>query len=402
VLKSAGPNSSANTGHRNLIRGVTVAQTALTLALLVGAGLLIRTMVKLSEVKSGYETSRIVTMSVATMQNDWAAFHRLALQRVSALPGVEGAAFAWGVPLTGNDWQAIPVIEGQPVPAKLSDRTIFPVRAVTPGYFSLMHMSLLSGRDFRDTDTRDNPGVSIVNQAFVDRYFPGTSVLGRKLWWQDPGKEPSTEIIGVIENSRTDDLTRPAEPEIYSSLWQNSAFTKHLVVRSKGDPRSIMASIRGQLLGIDATVGVDKVQTMDQIRDNSLASRTFAMQLLAGFAVIASVLTLVGIYGVLSLSVANRRREIAIRAAVGAGRSQIRGLVFGEGVRLVGAGIIGGIVIALFLSRALRAFLYEVTPTDPATLVIAVTLFAAVAMAACWVPMRRAERVAPVEILRQE
>ncbi len=402
VLKSAGPNSSANTGHRNLIRAVTVAQTALTLALLVGAGLLIRTMMKLSEVKSGYETSRIVTMSVTAMGNDWAGFHQLALQRVSALPGVEGVAFAWGVPLTGNDWPAIPIVEGQPVPAKLSDRTILPVRAVTPGYFSLMRIGLLSGRDFRDTDTRDHPGVSIVNQAFVDRYFPGTNVLGRKLWWQDPGKEPSTEIIGVIENSRTDDLTRAAEPEIYSSFFQNQAFTKHLVVRSKDDPRAVMTSIRDQLRGIDPTVGVENMQTMDQIRDDSLASRTFAMQLLAGFAGIASILTLVGIYGVLSLSVANRRREIAIRAAVGAGRSQIRRLVFGEGARLVGAGIVAGVAIALLLSRALRAFLYEVTPTDPATLAVAVTLFAIVALAACWVPMRRAERVAPVEILRQE
>jgi putative ABC transport system permease protein len=278
---------------------------------------------------------------------------------------------------------------------------VFPLRSVTAGYFSIFHLDILEGRDFRDTDRPPNPRVAIVNKAFADRYFPGKSPLGRKIFPQALS-DPSVEIVGVVENGRTDDLTRQADPEVYTSLWQNTAFTKHLVVRSKGDPRSVMAAIQGQLRGIDPTVGVENLQTMDQIRADSLASRTFAMQLLAAFAGIASVLTLVGIYGVLSLSVANRRREIAIRAAIGAGRSQIRGLVFGEGARLVGAGIAGGIAMALLLSRALQAFLYEVTPTDPATLAVAVLLFSAVALAACWVPMRRAERVAPVEILRQE
>jgi len=292
-------------------------------------------------------------------------------------------------------------VEGQPAPTTASERTVFPIRAVTPGYFALLRLNILDGRDFRDTDNRDAPAVSIINQALADRYFSKISPIGKKLWTQGRQRPPS-EIIAVVANSRTDDLTQPAEPEIYASLWQNTAFSKHLVIRSTADPRSIMSSVRGELRAVDPTVAVENVKTLDQIRGDSLASRSFAMQLLTGFSVIGSVLTLVGIYGVLSLSVASRRRELAIRSAVGAGRNDIRNLVFGEGFRLIAGGIIAGVVAALLLSRVLRTFLFGVEPTDPATLIAVGVLFAIVALLACWVPTRRAVRVDPLEALRYE
>jgi len=206
----------------------------------------------------------------------------------------------------------------------------------------------------------------------------------------------------VVTNSRTDDLTKPAEPEVYLPLWQAQAFSKSLVVQTTADPRSVMAAVQRELRSVEPTVAIEHVETLDQIRGDSLASRTFAMQLLVGFALVGSVLTLVGIYGVLALSVASRRREIAIRAAVGAEQRHIRNLVFGEGVRLIAGGVVAGTVAALLLSRVLRSFLFGVGATDPVTFIAVGLLFGAVALLACWVPVRRAAAVNPIEALRYE
>jgi putative ABC transport system permease protein len=378
-----------------------MAQTALTLALLVGAGLLVRTMVNLANVQSGFETRRILTMSVTAVQGDWDDFHHRALERVSAIPSVEQAAFAWGVPLTGNNWPGSIEIEGQPAPAKASDRTAIPLRSVTEGYFNLLHLPIIEGRDIRSSDHRKAPSVAVVNKAFADRYFSGSGAVGKK-FWSNGRERPATEIVGVVANGRTADLTQIAEPEIYLSMWQASAFSKHLLVRTAGDPKAIMSSIQREIRGVLPTAAVENMKTLEDVRGDSLATRTFAMQLLAGFSIVGSVLTLVGIYGVLSLSVAARRRELAIRAAVGAERRDIRNLIFGEGFRLIASGIAAGLVAAILLSRVLRTFLFGVEPTDPLTLVGVAVLFAVVAMLACWAPTRRAASVDPLEALRYE
>jgi putative ABC transport system permease protein len=378
-----------------------MAQTALTLALLVGAGLLIRTMINLSKVQSGYNTGHILTMSVTAVQGDWSDFHVRALERVSALPGVQHAAFAWGVPLTGNNWPGTIEIEGQPAAGKASDRLSLPLRSVTPDYFQLLGLAISEGRDFRSTDTSKAPSVAVVNQSLADRYFPHANPIGKKLWFRGR-QQPATEIIGVVSNGRTDDLTQAAEPEIYLSLWQASAFSKHLVIRTAADPRSLIAPVQRELRSVDPTVAVENVRTLEQIRGDSLGSRNFAMQLLVGFSLVGSMLTLVGIYGVLSLSVTSRRREIAIRTAVGAEQRDIRNLVFADGFRLIAGGVISGIVAAIVLSRVLKSFLFEVEPTDPSTLIGVGLLFAGVALLACWVPTRRAAKVNPLDALRYE
>jgi putative ABC transport system permease protein len=403
VLKNAGPKGTAGIGERRLLRGVAMLQTALTLALLVGAGLLIRTMVKIAKVPSGYNTGRILTMSVTDVQSwsSWGSFHRQALERVAALPGVQYAAFAWGVPLTGNNWPAILEIEGQPPALKESDKTALPLRAVTPDYFKLMGMALMEGREFRSTDDDKAPRVAIVNQAFARRYFPHGHAIGRKFWLNGRDK-PGAEIVGEIANGRTDDLTQEALPEIYLPLWQAGAFSKHLVVRTMADPRSLVVAVERELRSVDPTAAIENVKTLEQIRDESLASRTFAMHLLTGFSAVGSVLTLVGIYGVLSLSVASRRRELAIRSAVGAQQKHIRKLIFGEGFRLIAGGVLVGVALAIVLSRVLRSFLFEVQPNDPATLIVVGVLFVGVGLLACWVPVRRAGKVDPLEALRYE
>jgi putative ABC transport system permease protein len=403
VLKNAGPKGTAGIGERRLLRGVTMAQMALTLALLVGAGLLIRTMVNIAKVPSGYNTGHILTMSVTEVRSrsTWGSFHRQALERVASLPGVRYAAFAWGVPLTGNNWPATLEIEGQPPALKESDKTALPLRAATSDYFKLMGVALIGGREFRSTDDEKAPKVAIVNQAFADRYFPEENAIGRRFWLNGRDK-PGTEIIGEISNSRSDDLTQQASPEIYLPLWQATAFSKHLVVRTTADPRAVVLLVERELHAIDPTAAIENVKTLEQIRDDSLASRTFAMQLLIGFSLVGSALTLVGVYGVLSLSVASRRRELAIRSALGAKQTDIRKLIFGEGFQLIASGVLAGVALAIVLSRVLRAFLFEVQPSDPATLIVVAALFVGVALLACWVPVRRSARVDPLEALRYE
>ena len=205
-----------------------------------------------------------------------------------------------------------------------------PLRSVTPGYFELLGLTISMGRDFRSTDARKAPNVAVVNQALADRYFPQETAIGKKIWsdGRGPAGHGNRRRGGQRPHRRSD--AGGASPRSIFRFWQASAFSKHLVVRTAGDPRSVMAAVQRELHAVEPTAAVENVKTLEQIRSDSLASRTFAMQLLVGFALVGSVLTLVGIYGVLSLSVASRRREIAIRAAVGAERRDIRNLVFGK------------------------------------------------------------------------
>jgi putative ABC transport system permease protein len=401
VLKGAGLKATAGRGERRLLRAVTMAQTALTLVLLVAAGLLIRSMVNIAITPAGYDTSRILTMSVTSVQMNWSDFHRRALERVQALSGVQHAAYAWGVPLTGNHWPVRVVIEGQPVPASAREAIQLPLRSITPGYFEMLGLPLVEGRDFRSNDENDAPLVAIVNQAFADRYFPGTAALGKKVWLRGPN-EPHSTIVGVVANGRTDDLTRQAKPEIYGSFWQHGAFSKHLLIRTSAEPLSMASAVQSALRDVNPYAAVEHIKTFDQIRDDSLAGRRFAMQLLVGFSVVGCLLTVVGIYGVLSLSVAARRREIAIRTAIGADRRDIRTLILSDGLRLIAGGAGAGLAGALVFSRVLRSFLYEVETNDLATLTAVAMLFIGVALLACWAPTRRATRVDPMETLRCE
>jgi putative ABC transport system permease protein len=342
-------------------------------------------------------------MSVTEVRSwsEWASFHRHALERVSAIPGVRYAASAWGVPLTGNNWPATMEIEGQPPATKESERTALPLRAITGDYFKLMGLAMLGGREFRPSDEGKEVNVAIINQAFADRYFPHANAIGRKIWLNGRDK-PATEIVGEIANGRTDDLTQSASPEIYLSLWEATAFSKHLVIRTAANPRAVLVAVERELRAVDPTAAVENPKTLEQIRDDSLASRTFAMQLLVGFSAVGSVLTLVGIYGVLSLSVASRSRELAIRSAVGAEQKDIRNLIFGERFRLIAGGVLAGVVLAIALARVLRTFLFEVQPSDPVTQIAVGSLFTGVGLLACWAPVRRAAKVDPLEALRYE
>ena len=416
ALRAAEAKSTAAPAQRQVLGCVLVFQMALTMALLVGAGLLTRTMYNLSAVQSGFDTRNIVAMTVTAVDGQWFDFHERALERVAELPGVEGAAFAWGVPLTGNSWPGRFAIEGYTPAAANDDFVALPIRAVTAGYFALLGQSIEEGRDFLSTDRAPPPNpaapnlppdptaftrVAVVNRAFVEQYFGGAAAIGKKVWL--PGTpRVQMDIVGVVSDTRTVDLARSPEPEIYVSLLQQQAYSKHLVVRTTDSPAGIVSVVERELKTILPTAAVEYVQTLEQIRDRSLASRTFAMQLLVGFAIVAVLLTVAGVYSVLSLSVTARRRELAIRTAVGADASRIVGLVLRSGLTLVGVGIVVGIAVSFVLSRVLQAMLFEVGPADPLTLLAAAAMFAAVALLACALPAVRAARVDPVDALKGE
>jgi putative ABC transport system permease protein len=403
VAASSARRASAGRAERTLLRGVTILQTALTLALLFGGALLIRTVQNLSKVRPGYDTENILAMTVTCMNWDhWKQFHTEALDRVAALPGVKHAAFVWGLPLTGNKWNGDMEIVGQASSLKLEDKMHLPLRSVTSDYFEAMGIRIAAGRGFRSSDNSDAPRVAVINETLAARYFPGMDPVGKKLRFSGDNDTNAFEVVGIVSNTRTEALSELANPEIYFSLWQNGAFSKHLIVRTAADPHPLVALIRQELHSLDPTSAVEHVNTMEDIRRDSVASRAFAMRLLLGFALTASGLALVGIYGVLSLSVGSRTKEIAVRVAVGAPRLEIFRLIIGEGFRLVLLGLLLGAIGTVLLGRLLATFLFGVAPSDPLALAAASFGFATVALLACWLPAYRATRVDPMEALRYE
>jgi putative ABC transport system permease protein len=411
-MSSGGRSGSIGRSQRRWLAAAAVLQIVLTIVLLVGAGLLLGTVAKLARLNPGFDTKNILTLSVTPMEDDFVGFHRRALEHVAALPGVEKAAFAWGVPLTGNKWTGLITVEGQSDTDKSADKTIVSERAVTPGYFAALKMHLVAGRDFRPGDNWDNwknqsvaapgdtPFVAVINQTMARQRFGSGHCLGKKLQGFF-GKRPF-EVIGMVEDMRSDSLTQKPGPEVYFCYWQAPAFTKHLIIKCASNPRTLMASVQRALRAVDSKVAVDHVKTLDQIRADSIAPQVFAMRLLAGFAVIGAVLALVGIYGVMSLSVNARNREIAIRMAIGAQHRDVLRLVLAEGLKLIIAGVAVGIAVALALGRVLRAWLFGLSPADPLTLVSVALLFVTVALLACVVPLRRATRTDPATALRCE
>jgi predicted permease len=306
-----------------------------------------------------------------------------------------------GVPLTGNSWPAEIEVPGRAAASSaIVDRLSLPLRAVTEDYFSVMGMRLVDGRLFLPTDHADAPRVVIVNQAFVRRHLDGGVAVGRPL--RSPGDDKPFTIVGVIADTRTERLRERPEPELYVSFRQNGAFSKHLVVRAAGDPLALAPQVRAALRGIQPTVAVEHVTTMEAIRQASTAAQTFALRLLAGFAIVATLLAAVGLYGVLSLSAGARTKELAVRQAIGATRSQVVALVLAEGARLVAVGIACGLAGALLVGRLLQALLFDVATTDPASLGGAALAFAAVAALACLMPAWRAGRGDVLTALRQD
>jgi putative ABC transport system permease protein len=404
MLKESGYAVAASHG---LARGLlTAGEIALALVMLVGAGLATRSLVRLLGVQLGFDPRQVVAGSVALPDSRYLkepqrkAFFRNLLDRVRALPGVVSAGAASELPLEGGSNGTV-VIEGQPTPKDIWSSPLVEWCTITPNYFRTMRIPLLSGRDVSETDTPDTLLVAVINETMARRFWPHQDALGKRFRGSDPEAKWIT-VIGVVGDVREFGLERPAIPEAYYPESQNGLSELVLVVRTANDPQAQVPAIRRVLLELDKDLPWYGVRTLPEMVSESSREKRFVALLLGLFAAVALALASVGIFGVVSYSVSQRTREIGIRMAFGAEVRNVLGMVLREVFRLIFAGVAVGLLGAWALSRYLTSILYAVRATDLVTYVLAAVLMAAVALAACLVPVRRATKVDPVVALRYE
>ncbi len=397
ILREGGRGSTAAPAQRRLLGMLVSAEVALTLILLIGAGLMVRTLFGLGRVQAGFSTEGTLAMVVTLLGDDQAALHRDALQRVSGLPGVRFAAFAWGVPLTGHQW-ARPFSVSAPTAAGEAAPTFnAAVRSVSSDYLALLGARLHAGRFFTEHDSEEAPLVVVINETLARRYFSGKNPVGQHL---DAGFGGPREIVGVVADLRNAGLAADIEPEVYVPFFQVLPFSKHLLVRTETPPAELVAQVRAELQHTGANPVVEGITTLDALRADSIARQRFALALIGGWALSGLVLSMVGLYAMLSHVVLQRRAEIAIRLSLGAQRAAILRLVLSQGLSHALIGVALGAVGAFALTGVLRSFLFGVTPTDAATFATATLALLLVALAACLLPAISATRVDPMLTLR--
>ncbi len=401
---------SSPTGRSTLLRSLlVVAQTGLALNLLVGSGLLIHSFVRLVGVDPGFDPHNLLTFQVglptAKYPKDEAqmAFFRDLLQRVGRLPGVRSASLENYPPLTGMGSATGVHIIGQPKRGD-ADLPVSGVRVVGPDYFRTMGIPLLMGRSFDERESAQASHVVVVNQAFVEEYLRGENPIGKKIsiYMHDNKVDDDnpSEIVGVCGAVHQSGLDSEAKPNVYWPMPELTYSSMTFLVRTSNDPAALVPAIRRELRQIDPELPMASVATMEQLLGDSLARSRFTMSLLGVFAAVALALTAVGIYGVVSYSVAQRTHEIGIRMALGAQRGNVLGLVLRQGARLMIAGVGFGVLSALVLTHLMSSLLYGVSATDPATFVAVVLILLAVAFLASYMPARYATRVSPIIALR--
>lgn len=405
-----GTSGGDGPARRGSMRQVLVVfQVALSLLVLIGAGLCVRSLLNLRRVDPGFEPSQVLLVSLDLGLNRYdplpaESFYANLLERVRTLPGVESAGLASTTPLSGRaPAMSVERVEGYEPPDRRG-RPFGDFTLVTPGYFGTMGIPLLQGRDVGEADTALARPVVVVNEAFARRYWPGQEVLGRRIFQHSSGTPLETEVVGVVRTTKHRRLTDDARPAMYFPVAQkpDQARALTLAVRTGLDPTVMAARLREVVKALDPQVPVFSVRTMEQQRDGSLALERMAATLLLAFGGLALLLAALGIYGVLAYSVGRRTREIGVRMALGARVTDVLTLVLRQGLSLVGIGLGVGLLAALGATRWLGSFLFGVSPLDPLTLGLGVLLLALVALAACWLPARRAARVNPIVALRQD
>jgi putative ABC transport system permease protein len=403
ALKEGARGSSRQGGRlRNLL---VVSEIAVSLVLLSGAGLMIRSFWKLSAVDSGFDPHNVLSMTVNVGASIYAApekhaqFFRETLTRVAAVPGVRVASGTNHLPLAGDLWALGFQVEGQPVPAPGHELSAV-FRLAFPHYFETMRIPLERGRDFTDRDDAHAPPVAIINQTMARRYWPAAATGKR---FRNSDKDPWITVVGVVRDAEQGDWGSAADSEYYLPFTQSQSqnyFT--LVARTEGDPRALAEPIEKAVWTLDPDLPIAEVQSMEQVVSRAVWQPRFSTTLLGGFAMLALALAAIGIYGVISYGVGQRQREIGIRMALGARPGDVQRNVLGESAKLAAAGSVVGIAGALLLTRYLQTLLYEVSATDPVVIALAACALGAVAIAAAWLPARRATRVDPAVALRGE
>ncbi len=396
-----------SSGRRQRLRSVlVVGEVALTLTLLVGAGLLIQSFRRVLQVDPGFKAQDLLTMQVSVNNPDGqqvANFFEQLLQNVRNLPGVKSVAVSNGLPFGGANHPAF-IIEGRPNPDKKSSGQRY---TVSPDYFQTMGIELIKGRVFTAQDTRDSQRVIVIDEALARQSFPNEDPLGKRL--KQTPDSPSLEIVGVVRHVEPYRLDGqgPGPAQFYTNFNQvslqglpNNVRRINLLTRTDGDPLSLASAVRGQVAALNKDQAVFNVGTMEQIVARSVAPRRFSMLLLSVFAVAALALASIGIYGMMSYAVARRTREIGVRMALGAQSGNVLRLVIGQGMKLALAGVALGLVASVALTRTIKNLLFGVSATDPATFAAIALLLALVALLACWIPARRATKVDPMIALR--
>jgi putative ABC transport system permease protein len=405
-LKQGVGRTDADSGDSRMRSVLVVSEVALSLVLLIGAGLMVRSLSRLRNVDPGMDSHNVLTMSFALSSTKYnkpiqqIGFYDQLLQRVRALPGVASAGAIDSLPLGGGSIQPI-AVEGRPqVP--MSEQPEVAVRVVEPGFIATMRIPLLQGRQLSSSDVADRPSVIVVSESMAKRFWPGQDPIGKRLKMTF-SPEKSREIVGVVGDVKGDglDVLEPVAT-LYVPLAQQPTPYMSLVVRTSAPPNTLISAISNAVHEVDREQPVVGVITMDDIVANSLSHQRFSMLLLSAFSGLAVVLAAIGIYSVLAYSVRRRIREIGVRMALGARRADILQMILGQGTKLalIGTGI--GIAAALGLTRLMSSQLFGVTATDPVTFLSVAALIVLVALAACYIPARRATKVDPMVALRYE
>ncbi|HEX6185782.1 MAG TPA: ABC transporter permease, partial [Pyrinomonadaceae bacterium] len=412
TLKEGGRDTSSGSRGKRIRGALVVTEVAVSLVLLIGAGLLINSFLRLRSVDPGFKVDNLLTMSVVLPQQKYSTFERRAaffddlIRRVEALPGVRSAAVTNWIPLVYQGDSIGVSIEGHPDPPPgQGKRPVVVTRVVSPQYFRTMGIQLVQGRVFEEgKDRADSPVALIVSEALARRYWPGENVVGKRINPGDPNNPAHWyEVVGVVKDVRQFELAADPKPQMYFTYAQAGVFVpRHLVVSTEGDPLTLAGAVRSAVWEVDKDQPVSDVQPMEVVLSESLARQRFSMLLLGIFAGVALVLAAVGLYGVMSYTVAQRTREIGLRMALGAQKGDVLRLVVGQGLKLVLVGVVLGLVASVALTRVMTSLLFGVTATDPATLVTISLVLIAVAALASYIPARRATRVDPLIALRYE
>ncbi len=404
MLKEGGRGSTG--GRRRARALLVVADVAMSLVLLIGAGLLIKSFARLENVSPGFAPEGLLTMQVSLPAfkygepNRVKAFYDGVLDEIRSVPGVLSVGAVSDLPLSGSVHSGSFNIQGRTI-APGEDELHADLRSATPEYFQTMKIPLLRGRFFTEQDNREARPVAIIDETLAQHYFHDEDPIGKHVEFQR-GKPIWREIVGVVGHLKHKALDVEFKDQLYAPHAQLSNSNMFLVVRAANDPMSLASSVRAAVKAIDKDQPVYKVMTMEQVLENSLAQRRLSVILLGVFAAVAMVLAAVGLYGVISFSVTQRTREIGIRMALGAERPDIFKMVVKQGLTLALAGVGLGLVVAFALTRLMSSLLFGVTATDPMTFAVVPMLLAGVALGASLVPARRATRVDPMVALRYE
>ena len=404
TLKEGGRSASGSIRRNRTRSFFVIAEVAICLVLLIGAGLMLRSFARVINVSPGFNPDNLLSMNVALSGSRYggadqvAGFYQRALERLSSLPGVQSAAATSGLPMAGGFGSRYFAIEGRP-PQPAGQGFNANVNLTTPGYFQTMNIPLIEGRDFDQRDVMKAPEAAIINQDMVRRYWPDEDPIGKRL---AVGSGPWRTVVGVVGDVKQAGLDIETRPEMFWPYYQLPLSFSTLVVRTGGDPEAMTSAVRSAMQEIDWDLPLYDIKPVNEVISESVAPRRFNMLLLGIFAGLALVLAAVGIYGVISYSVSQRTREIGIRIALGASHESVLRLVVGQGMTLALIGVAIGVIASFFLTKFMATLLFGVSATDPLTFIGISVLLIGVSIVASFIPARRAMKVDPMVALRYE